>query len=106
LEEAQAHRTISDIAHDSLKAVVTIVTADAAGRTLEQGSGFIVSADGKIVTNHHVIAGADSAIVKLSDGGIYGVEGILGDDKEKDVAVLKVKASGREFPFLPRGDAG
>jgi S1-C subfamily serine protease len=101
-----ARRTISDIAHDSLKSVVTIVTADAAGRTLEQGSGFIVSPDGKIVTNHHVIAGADSAIVKLSDGGIYGVEGIVGDDKDKDITVLKLKASGREFPFLSRGDAG
>jgi S1-C subfamily serine protease len=107
LQEAQVppRRTISDIARDSLKSVVTIVTTDAAGGTLEQGSGFIVSSDGKIVTNHHVIAGADSAVVKLSDGGIYGVEGIVGDDKEKDVAVLKLKASGREFPFLPRGDS-
>ncbi len=99
-------RAVSDIAHDSVKSVVTIVTADAAGRTMGRGSGFFVSTDGKIVTNYHVIAGADSAIVKLSDGGIYGVEGIVGDDKGKDVAVLKLKASGREFPFLPRGDAG
>ena len=71
-----------------------------------QGSGFIVSTDGKVVTNYHVIDGADSAMVKLSDGGIYVVEGIVGADKDKDVAVLKLKASGREFPFLPRGDPG
>jgi S1-C subfamily serine protease len=99
-------KAVSDIAHDSVKSVVTIVTTDAAGRTMGQGSGFIVSTDGKVVTNYHVIAGAGSAIVKLADGGIYIVEGIVGADKDKDIAVLKLKASDREFPFLPRGDAG
>ncbi len=96
--------TLSDIAHDSSKSVVTIITSDAMGRPLEQGSGFLVTSDGKVVTNYHVIAGADSAMVKFSDGGIYGVEGIIRADKEKDVAVLKLKASEREFAFLPRGD--
>jgi len=77
-QHATAERTVSDIAHDSLKSVVTIVTADATGRPLEQGSGFIVTAGGKLVTNYHVIRGADSAIAKLADGGVYGVEGIIG----------------------------
>ena len=106
-EAAQAppRKAISDIAHDSVKSVVTIVTADSTGRTMGRGSGFIVSTDGKIVTNYHVIAGADSAIVKLADGGMYAVEGIVGADKDKDIVVLKLRASEREFAFLPRGDA-
>jgi len=99
-------RTISDIAHDSLKSVVTVVTSDATGRPFEQGSGFIVTTDGKIVTNYHVIAGADSAMVKLADGGIYAVEGIVGADKGKDIAVLKLKASEREFAPVHLGDSG
>lgn len=102
---AATQRTVSDIAHDSLRSVVTVITSDAGGQPLAQGSGFVVTSDGKIVTNYHVIAGADSAIVKFSDGGIYAVEGVVGADKDEDIVVLKLKASEREFPFLPRGDS-
>ena len=82
-----------------------IITSDATGRPLEQGSGFIVSPDGKVATNYHVIAGAASAVVKLSDGGMYAVEGIIRQDKDKDLAILKLKASEREFASLSRGDS-
>jgi S1-C subfamily serine protease len=94
-QQRSSQRAISDIAHDSVKSVVTVVTYDATGRTLGLGSGFFVSTDGKVVTNYHVIDGAGSAIVKLADGGIYVVEGIVGADKEKDIAVLKLRASDR-----------
>jgi S1-C subfamily serine protease len=98
--QAVPQKAISDIAHDSLKSVVTIVTTDSAGRSLEQGSGFIVTADGKVVTNYHVIAGASSAVVKLADGGIYAVEGIVREDQSNDLVVLKVKSSERDFTPL------
>jgi len=55
------------------------------------GSGFIVSKDGYVVTNHHVIAGADEIIVKLSDRREL-VAKLIGSDKRSDVALLKVEA--------------
>jgi serine protease Do len=70
------------------------------GRSL--GSGFIVSEDGYILTNHHVIDGADEVIVRLSNREEY-VARIIGSDKASDVAVLKVEA--KDLPVLEFGDS-
>ncbi len=56
------------------------------------GSGFIITADGYIVTNHHVIDGADSVTVTLYDGTQYDAQ-IIGSDESNDVALLKVDAT-------------
>lgn len=64
--------------------VVTIITDKA------QGSGVIVSSDGKIVTNHHVINGATSAYIKIPRGGTFFVEGILVLQPENDIAIIKI----------------
>ena len=66
------------------------------------GSGFIVSKDGYIVTNHHVIAGADEVIVKLSDRREL-VAKLVGSDKRSDVALLKVEAN--NLPVLETGSS-
>jgi S1-C subfamily serine protease len=66
-------------------AVVLIVVSDENGKALGEASGFIISKDGRIVTNHHVIAGAHSAIVKLNNGAFFPVEGILADDPDHDL---------------------
>jgi len=55
------------------------------------GSGFIISSDGKIVTNHHVVANAETVKVKLSDGRSYDAQ-VVGSDPLTDIAVLKVTA--------------
>ncbi len=70
---------------------------------MAEGSGFIASSDGKIVTNHHVIAGAHSAAVKLNNGAFFPVEGIIADDPDHDVAVIKV--SGKNLPVLLLADS-
>ena len=70
------------------------------GRSL--GSGFIVSEDGYILTNHHVIDGADEVIVRLSNREEY-IARIVGSDKASDVAVLKVEAD--DLPVLKFGDS-
>ena len=57
------------------------------------GSGFIISDDGYIVTNHHVIEDASSVKVTLYDGTSYDAE-IIGSDASNDVALLKVDATG------------
>ncbi|MCX7558760.1 trypsin-like peptidase domain-containing protein [Sulfitobacter sp. F26204] len=55
------------------------------------GSGFIISADGQIVTNHHVVAGAETVKVKLADGRSFDAE-VVGSDPLTDIAVLKIIA--------------
>ncbi|MCC6660560.1 MAG: trypsin-like peptidase domain-containing protein [Phycisphaerales bacterium] len=57
------------------------------------GSGIIISADGYILTNNHVIAGAQSLRVKLSDGREYDAA-MVGTDPASDLAVLKIDAGG------------
>lgn len=57
-----------------------------------QGSGFILSSDGVILTNAHVVRDADEVTVKLSDRREYKAK-VLGSDKATDVAVLKINAS-------------
>ena len=57
------------------------------------GSGFIISADGLIVTNSHVVEDADEVLVKLTDRREFRAK-VIGSDKRSDVAVIKINASG------------
>ncbi|MGB5327803.1 MAG: trypsin-like peptidase domain-containing protein, partial [Gammaproteobacteria bacterium] len=66
------------------------------------GSGFIISADGYILTNHHVIAGADEVIVRMANRKEF-IAKIIGSDEASDVAVLKVEAE--KLPVLEFGDS-
>ncbi|MDA0237503.1 MAG: trypsin-like peptidase domain-containing protein, partial [Proteobacteria bacterium] len=65
------------------------------------GSGFIISDDGYILTNSHVVAAADDITVKLNDKREY-VAKLIGVDKRTDVAVIKIEAS--DLPFVSIGD--
>jgi serine protease Do len=66
------------------------------------GSGFIVRADGVIVTNAHVVADANSISVALRDGTTYPAR-LLGKDETNDLAVLKIEAKG--LPIAPLGQS-
>lgn len=68
------------------------------------GSGVLVSADGMIVTNHHVIAGADEITVALSDRREFDAVLVL-DDESTDLAVLEIKTEGEKLPFLKLRDS-
>jgi serine protease Do len=57
------------------------------------GSGFIISADGFILTNNHVIKGADTIMVKLTNGKDYKAK-VVGKDSKLDLALLKIHAKG------------
>ncbi len=67
------------------------------------GSGFIISNDGLVLTNAHVVEGADEVLVTLTDRREFKAK-VLGADKRSDVAVLKVDAS--NLPYLRMGDSG
>jgi len=66
------------------------------------GSGFIISEDGYILTNNHVVEGADEVSVTLTDGTEYTAE-IMGSDAQTDVALLKVDAE--DLPAVTLGDS-
>jgi hypothetical protein len=89
---------VANIVKRSSDAVVLITISDSTGHETALGSGFLVSADGEIVTNLHVIKGASSATVKLSNGAFFQVAGVLASDATKDLAIIKV--DGKNLPFL------
>lgn len=66
------------------------------------GSGVIISNDGYIVTNNHVVEGADELTVTLNDNREYSAR-IIGTDKTTDLALIKVSA--KDLPTLPIGDS-
>ncbi len=65
------------------------------------GSGFILTADGFVLTNHHVVAGADEIFVTMTDKREFKAK-LIGSDKRTDVAVVKLDATG--LPHLPVGN--
>ena len=70
---------------------------------VSMGSGFIISGDGYIVTNNHVVEGADSVLVRLSDRREYDAE-IIGTDPRSDLALLRIEA--KRLPTLTLARAG
>jgi S1-C subfamily serine protease len=100
-------KDIPALANDASPSVVRIVLRDQTGKELGSGSGFVVGRDGKVVTNYHVIQipGTAQAEVRFSDGATYQIEGVLATDVDRDLAVLKLRAVGREFAPLRLGDS-
>ena len=69
-----------------------------------QGSGFIISQDGYIVTNAHVVANFDKFTIQLNDGSEHQGK-LVGRDDLKDVAVIKIEAKGLSYAVLADSDA-
>jgi serine protease Do len=79
---------------------------DAPQRPLKQkslGSGFIISHDGYIFTNNHVVEQADKILVKLSDGKEYEAK-VIGKDAKTDIALIKIKPND-SLPVAETGDS-
>jgi serine protease Do len=68
-----------------------------------QGSGFIISKDGDILTNNHVVEGADKITVILSDEREFSAK-LIGTDPQSDVALIKIEDGG-QLPTLPLGNS-
>ncbi len=67
------------------------------------GSGFVISKDGYIVTNNHVIEGADEIEIEFKDGAKHPAK-VVGTDPKTDIALLKVEAD-QPFPFVEFGNS-
>ena len=73
-----------------------------ASKTASSGTGFIISADGEILTNYHVVDGAQTLTVTMHDGSSYNAI-VLGYEAESDVALLKIEAS--SLPTVTLGNS-
>ncbi len=74
-------------------------------RTLKgAGSGFIIDASGYLLTNNHVVEGAEKIEVHLLDGRTFSAK-LVGTDPATDVALLKLDAGGESLPIVPLGDS-
>ncbi len=81
---------------NSVVSINTTITTNVFNQTVQNasaGSGFIITADGYIVTNYHVIDSASTVKVTLYDGTTYDAT-IVGGDEDYDIAVLKIDATG------------
>jgi cytochrome c-type biogenesis protein CcmH/NrfG len=94
---------LKSLAKKARPAVMLLVVSDANGKEIATGTGFLVSSDGKLITNHHVIENAASVVAKAENGGLFTIEGVLADDPTNDLALLKLK--GKDLPFLPLGNS-
>ncbi|MFC3491119.1 S1C family serine protease [Glycomyces rhizosphaerae] len=103
--EPQTERDVTSVAgvvEQIMPSVVTVLTADGGN-----GSGFIVSDDGYVMTNHHVVVGGgteapESLQVLFSDGNVTSAE-VIGSDPDSDVAVLRI--DGDEHPAMVLADS-
>lgn len=85
--------TATELYNISVKYVGEIITYDKSGTELALGTGFVISSDGKIVTNYHVIEGAYSADITINNKK-YTITTVLAYDENIDLAVVKVNATG------------
>ncbi len=77
---------------------------DSETRQVAQGSGFLISPDGYILTNNHLVGGAETVTVELNDGAKMTAE-IVGTDPQTDVAVVKIDKKGLPYVDLADSDA-
>jgi hypothetical protein len=100
--KAQSQNTTEQVVKKCSDAVVLIFVSDS-GKEIGLGSGFIISPEGKIVTNYHVIKDAQKALVKLTNGAFFPVESVLASDPAEDLAIIKV--AGKNLPTLKVGNS-
>ena len=92
---------------DAVCGIATEVTTNVFGQsasTAVVGSGFVLTEDGYVVTNNHVVEGTDNVSVKLHDGSTYPAE-VVGGDSLSDVALLKIEAEGLSHVAVGDSDA-
>lgn len=83
-----------EIAEAATPSVVLLAVYDGAGNEAGTGTGFVIG-DGRVATNHHVIAKASRVVARFPNGGDLAVEGILADDPSKDLAIIKLARGGQ-----------
>lgn len=102
-QSAPPRRDIPAIVKASDGAIVIIVVKTSNEKVTIQGTGFIVTRDGLIVTNFHVIEHGSGGIVKFPDGSVLPIDGVVVADKVRDLAIIKIH--GKAFRTLALGNS-
>ena len=100
---AQEKISVKDIVQRESPAIVSIYNLDSRGEVRGTGTGFIVKADGVVITNFHVIEGAHGLLIKLKNGEVYDRIWVMDFDPRRDIAVLKTQ--GVQLPTVSLGDS-
>ena len=85
-----AQEELSAIVKKIEPSTVVILTYDKEGEILGQGSGFFISQNGDVITNWHVLQGANRAEIKTAQGKVYPINKIVAEDKEADIIRVSV----------------
>lgn len=96
-----AQDNLADVISRGERSVVRIDVSGPQGNSI--GSGFIVAADGMLVTNVHVMSGASSAVAVFGDGRKYPIKGTYIVDAPRDICVAKI--DGTNLPVIPMAPA-
>ncbi len=99
LARAQQTEDPSQIYKIASPSVGSLVALDSKGLVIWSGTAFFVSADGKLITNYHVIDHAPRLVLRLQDGTEHAVTFVLATDKDKDLAFMQLDAE--KSSFLP-----
>ncbi len=98
-----AAKSVEQLAADALRSVVVVTYKDRDGRQAGVGSGFVISADGLIATNLHVIGDARPISVQTADGKSFDVVSVHATDRVADLAILRIDH--KSLPPLTLGDS-
>ncbi len=95
--------SIAELTERIGRSVVTITSSNRDGAGDNVGTGFVISSDGLIATNHHVIGEGRQVRIQFADGRKFDATAVHASDRELDLAVLKI--AGEDLPALELGDA-
>jgi serine protease Do len=95
-EENQLKEVIKRV----MPATVLVVTYDADGKPMQQGRSFFMSNTGEVITNYHVMRGAEKAAIKTPNGGIYNITNIIAEDLTSDLIKMQADIGSNKVNFL------
>ena len=112
LAPAQGKKTVEQLAEESKESIAVLLYTGRDGKQQGIGTGFVVSADGLIATNLHVIGEARPITVQLADGSKHQATAVHASDKKLDLAIIKIDVKKKLKPLilgdsakLPQGQA-
>jgi tetratricopeptide (TPR) repeat protein len=91
---SMGQESVPEVVRKIAPSTVAIRVYDRGGKVVGQGTGFFVTSTGDVITNYHVLQGAEYADVKTIEGNVYPVRKVLADDREGDLIRISVDTFG------------